>query len=282
MRKSDLVELNHWFQNHQRVLPWRDEITFYRIWISEVMLQQTQVITVIPYFKKFIERFPGLESLAESNVDEVMYYWAGLGYYSRARNIHKSAQILIQQPQIPSSYEELIKLPGIGRYTAGAILSIAFNQAVPILDGNIKRVLSRTEKRKSPYKNEKKMWEISECYLRKAVESGIQPRDFNQAMMELGALLCQSQSARCQACPINNGCKADNDNCVTEFPAPKQRKKWKKIFETRVCLINPQNELLVVKTKEGEWRQGLWDFPENDLFKTNSQTVKTIHSNHVP
>ncbi|MCK4493466.1 MAG: A/G-specific adenine glycosylase, partial [Methylococcales bacterium] len=178
-----------WFERKGRKnLPWQQPINPYRVWVSEIMLQQTQVTTVIPYFQRFMASFPDLKTLAQASMDDVLQHWAGLGYYARARNLHKSAQIIHQQGYFPDNVEGLIKLPGIGLSTAGAISSIAFNHSAAILDGNVRRVLTRfhaiTGWVGTPSVS-KKLWELSDCYT-----PVNQVADYTQAMMDLGAPLC--------------------------------------------------------------------------------------------
>ncbi|MGB1334151.1 MAG: A/G-specific adenine glycosylase, partial [Porticoccaceae bacterium] len=198
-----------WYQHQGRTdLPWQNPITPYRVWISEIMLQQTQVSTVIPYFERFMNSFPTIESLAEAHIDEVLHHWTGLGYYARARNLHKTAQIVAfeMNQQFPDTVEALAALPGIGRSTAGAIRSIGFRKPAAILDGNVKRVLARFAAidgwpGKTAVHNQ--LWDIAEQY-----NPQQHTQEYTQAMMDLGALLCSKKTPQCDACPIATGCKA--------------------------------------------------------------------------
>ena len=192
-----------WYRRHQRTLPWRDNPTPYRVWISEIMLQQTQTRTVLRYYDRFLLRFPDVEALARASEPEVLELWAGLGYYSRARNLHGAAvKIMREHPSFPQEFSAILALPGIGRYTAGAICSIAFNQPYPVVDGNIRRVVTRLTgaAKKIP---ENCFWDLMSSWMPKK-----NPSSFNQAMMELGALACVPLRPRCSRCPVRTFCRA--------------------------------------------------------------------------
>lgn len=252
----------NWFHEHGRKhLPWQKNKTPYRVWLSEIMLQQTQVTTVIPYFEQFIKKFPDLLSLASAKEDEVLHLWAGLGYYSRARNLHRAA-IMVKEKWngiFPSSREELISLPGIGESTAGAILSLAFQQSAPILDGNVKRVLARFHAIRDPINEkeiEKKLWKFATQYTpKKDVAS------YTQAMMDLGATLCTPKNPQCHRCPLKSRCAAKHEGIAEILPL----KKPKKILpiKRRTFLIIQCNEfvLLEKRTSKGIWG-GLFSLPE--------------------
>lgn len=263
-----------WFDQHGRKdLPWQKDINAYRVWISEIMLQQTQVKTVIPYYEKFIHHFPTIQSLAQAEQDDVLHHWSGLGYYSRARNLHKSAQTICQQynGEMPSDPTELEQLPGIGRSTAGAIAAIAFHQHAAILDGNVKRVLARYFAiagwpGKKPVSNQ--LWTLAES---NTPEKRV--ADYTQAIMDLGATLCTRSKPQCTQCPVANGCVALESNRVTEYPG----KKPKKIIPTKttemLIVANDQGEVLLRKRPPtGVWA-GLWSLPEKEslpsTFKFN-------------
>ena len=214
-----------WFDQHGRKdLPWQQNPTPYRVWVSEIMLQQTQVQTVIPYYQRFMQSFPTLETLADAPVDQVLHHWSGLGYYARARNLHKAAQQLHQHnaDEFPQTLDELIALPGIGRSTAGAILSLACGQPQAILDGNVKRVLARYFAVEGwPGKTAvlKELWELSE-----AVTPDQRTAAFNQAMMDMGATLCRRGKPECSRCPLFEDCIACASDRVTDFPAARPRR----------------------------------------------------------
>jgi A/G-specific adenine glycosylase len=212
-----------WYSQNARQLPWRSDISPYRTWVSEIMLQQTQVETVIPYFERFTRRFPDLASLAQASQAEVLQAWEGLGYYSRARNLHKCAQLLCQHYdcQLPAELDALQKLPGIGRYTAGAIASIAFGIPAPALDANIRRVLSRLLELREPagsLAGEKFLWDAAERLL-----SRERPGDHNQALMELGALICKPKAPECPRCPLQSECLAYAHGSQSELPVRKPK-----------------------------------------------------------
>ena len=213
-----------WYQKYGRkTLPWQLEKTPYKVWLSEVMLQQTQVATVIPYFERFMERFPTVTDLANAPLDEVLHLWTGLGYYARARNLHKAAQMVanLHMGVFPETFEEVAALPGVGRSTAGAILSLSLGKHFPILDGNVKRVLARCYAIAGwPGKKdvEKKLWDISE-----QVTPAQGVSQFNQAMMDLGAMVCTRSKPKCELCPVNNICVAYANNSWASYPGKKPK-----------------------------------------------------------
>jgi len=252
-----------WHKNHGRHdLPWKKNMSPYRIWISEMMLQQTQVATVIPYFERFMNKFPVLEDLAKAPLDEVIKLWAGLGYYSRAKYLHQTAQIIVEKynSEFPNMPEELIKLPGIGRSTAGAILAFAFNASAPILDGNVKRIFIRVhglEMTTQAHSTQKELWRLAEYYLPK---NSI--REYTQSLMDLGATLCLRKKPHCDMCPLINYCIAYKNKDTHRLPLPIQRKKLpiKKTFF--LILKNKQGQVLLEKRPPvGIW-SNLWSFPE--------------------
>lgn len=249
-----------WFRRHQRDLPWRGASP-YAVWVSEIMLQQTQVATVIPYFTRFLERFPTLEDLANAPVEEVLKYWAGLGYYARARNLLRAAQIVVARygGQLPDTPEEIETLPGIGRYTAGAILSIAFGKPRPIVDANVIRVLSRVfELRGDPKStaNQTILWSLAEQLVPDEA-----PGDFNQALMELGALVCDSSDPRCEQCPLLKVCSAGNSPDPSALPEIASGKTAINVVHGSVIIQNEVGEVLIIqRPMHGLWG-GLWEFP---------------------
>ncbi len=289
-KKSSLSpSLLGWYRKNARPMPWRETKDPYKIWVSEIMLQQTQVQTVIPYYKKWIKRFPDLASLASAAEGDVMKLWAGLGYYRRARMLHKAAQEMVKQygknAVLPSSAQELIKLPGIGPYTAGAIASIAFDQKAAILDGNVIRILTRIFGLKDDIAKPKtiaKLWEISESLL---PDKNI--GDFNQAMMELGATVCLPQNPRCPECPSNKNCAALASGTPEDFPVKSNREKLEKIKTAAFILKNNGKVLLEKQPAEGRWG-GLWMFPHGKTkqdvarrFKiAEKKSLKTLTVSH--
>lgn len=252
-----------WFDQHGRKnLPWQQQISPYRVWISEIMLQQTQVQTVIPYFNRFIKRFPTIASLAKAHEDEVLHLWTGLGYYARARNLHKTAKIIHQQfkDKFPTDLNTVQSLPGIGRSTAGAILSLSMQISAPILDGNVKRVLTRTHAIQGyPGIAEvaEQLWEIAEIYTpTKRVA------EYNQAMMDIGAIICTRSQPQCQKCPLQKICLAYQHNQISEFPGKKTNKPIPIKSQQLLILCNEAGDVLLEKRpQKGIWG-GLWSLPE--------------------
>lgn len=250
-----------WFDQHGRKdLPWQKRHTPYRVWLSEIMLQQTQVTTVIPYFNAFTEKFPDIASLANAPIDEVLHLWSGLGYYARARNLHKTAQLIAEQGYFPDNIDQLVKLPGIGQSTAGAILSIAFNKRYPILDGNVKRVLSRFKAVSGWPGNSvvnKQLWAISATLTPKT-----RVADYTQAMMDLGATLCTRSKPRCVDCPLTSACLARLTDTVQTLPTPKPNKTLPVKQLILLVLRNADHSILLEKRPPtGIWG-GLWSLPE--------------------
>ena len=254
-----------WFERHGRKdLPWQQDPTPYRVWVSEIMLQQTQVAVVIPYYERFMQRFPDVEPLALASQDDVLAHWAGLGYYSRARNLHKTAQLLTEQYEgiFPETVDAIQALPGIGRSTAGAILSLSQNHSHPILDGNVKRVLARRFAIQGwPGTGGvlKVLWNLSEQLtpLRRAAR-------YNQAMMDLGATLCTRSKPGCGRCPLQADCEAHALGRQSDFPG---RKPKKKLPEKTTCMLlirNTNGEILLEKRPQSGIWAGLWSLPECD------------------
>ncbi|MCS6777051.1 MAG: A/G-specific adenine glycosylase [Chloroherpetonaceae bacterium] len=262
-------QLLAWYRRHKRLLPWRGASP-YGVWISETMLQQTQVDTVIPYYRRFMERFPSLHDLATAPVEEVLQYWAGMGYYARARNLHRAAQMMVahHNGQIPDTLQALRSLPGIGRYTAGAILSIAFNQPYPIVDANVARVLSRVFGIAGNPKsacNTAVLWNLAEQLV--PSES---PGDFNQALMELGALICAPSDPQCARCPLLQDCVAGNSPDPTAFPEVPPSRKTVPVTHCSAVVQNAAGHWLVVqRPPQGLWG-GLWEFPRATMTSTET------------
>ncbi|MWN89635.1 A/G-specific adenine glycosylase [Gilliamella sp. Pra-s65] len=207
----------------RKSLPWQISKSSYHVWLSEVMLQQTQVVTVIPYFNRFIERFPKITDLAQASIDDVLHLWTGLGYYARARNLHKTAQIITEKfnGEFPTQFDNVIALPGIGRSTAGAILSLSQNQHYPILDGNVKRVLTRyfaVQGWPGIKTVENKLWNLSE-----QVTPKIDVAKFNQAMMDIGAMVCTRTKPKCSLCPLHSNCIAHKTESWQQYPTQKPK-----------------------------------------------------------
>ena len=245
-----------WYARHRRVLPWREAPTPYRVWISEIMLQQTQVRTVLPYFERFMKRFPDIRSLAAAPESAVEEQWAGLGYYARARNIRMAAKIITAEygGRFPDSFERLSSLPGIGRYTAGAILSIAFNQSLPVVDGNVRRVICRLDGiRGRPA--ESLLWERAAAWIPKGRAS-----DFNQAVMELGALICTPSDPKCPVCPARILCEAERLGAQRTIPASLPRPETEKIT-LAALLFERRGHILLSSDKALPFIPGKWGLP---------------------
>lgn len=251
-----------WYDKYGRkTLPWQQEKTPYKVWLSEVMLQQTQVATVIPYFERFMARFPTVTHLAHAPQDEVLHLWTGLGYYARARNLHKAAQKIATEHGgvFPETFEEVAALPGIGRSTAGAVLSLASGKHFPILDGNVKRVLARCYAVSGwPGKKEveKRLWEISE-----QVTPAQGVSQFNQAMMDLGALVCTRSKPKCALCPLNNGCIAYAHENWASYPGKKPKVTLPQRTGYMLMMQEGNDVFLAQRPAVGLWG-GLFCFPQ--------------------
>ncbi len=295
-----------WFRTHARNLPWRTDRTPYRVWLSEMMLQQTQVETVIPYFERFLARFPTIDDLAAAPIGAVLKLWEGLGYYARARNLHQAAQVIVneRQGEWPRTVEGLMALPGIGRYTAGAIASLAFDVAAPVLDGNVIRVLCRVfaiERDPKEAKVREELWQLAERLLphppapsseiKKRFQergnapsplpktsfqfseeaagagavptvSGVRPTagEFNEALMELGALICTPRNPKCNVCPLAKHCAAKKHNLQDHLPIKTKRKPLPH-FDVTAAVIRKKGRLLIAQRPFGGRLGGLWEFP---------------------
>ncbi|MER2565786.1 MAG: A/G-specific adenine glycosylase [Myxococcaceae bacterium] len=259
-RKALKAALLGWFDHNKRDLPWRHTKDPYAIWISEVMLQQTQVDRVIPYYQRFLETFPTVKALAAAEVSDVLSVWRGLGYYSRARNLHAAAIELSSRfkGKLPSTVEELRSLPGFGRYTAGAVASIAFDQAAPLVDGNVARVLSRLfelEGAPGEKTREAMLWSLAELLV-----EGERPGDFNQSLMELGATVCTPSSPTCLLCPVQSHCRALAAGRVDELPPPRKLPPRKRL-ELAVALSHRDGNVLLARRAEKGLFGGLWEMP---------------------
>ncbi|MGB5170038.1 A/G-specific adenine glycosylase [Eudoraea sp.] len=250
-----------WYSENKRLLPWRNTIAPYNIWLSEIMLQQTRVAQGIPYYERFIKRFPTVFELAKADEQEVLKLWQGLGYYSRARNLHWTAKYVVDHlnGQFPNTYEELLKLKGIGDYTASAIASISFNRLEPVVDGNVYRVISRFKGLDMPI-NDPKANKYYKLFARDLM-SKTDIRNYNQGIMEFGALHCTPQKPKCSSCPLQTSCIAFQTNKVSEYPIKiKKGKTLKRYFNYFVVLDQAGNTLLVQRTNKDIW-QYLYEFP---------------------
>ena len=259
-KKQIQAKLLQWFKKNKRDLPWRKTRDPYAIWVSEIMLQQTQVATVIPYYKKFLKSFPTVRYLAKSDFSKVLKIWEGLGYYARARNLHRSSQTVLNHfhGKIPDTLKGLLSLYGIGRSTAGAILSFAFHKEAPILDGNAKRVLSRLfalSGNPGENKTEKILWKISESLIPRGHSN-----PFNQALMDLGSMLCTPKDPLCLRCPLRDLCKGRASGEPERFPTKRIKKKIPGI-EAIAAVIQQNGKVLLKQRPAKGLLGGLWDFP---------------------
>jgi A/G-specific adenine glycosylase len=264
-----------WFDRHGRKdLPWQQGKTPYKVWISEIMLQQTQVATVIPYFTRFMARFPSVQALADAPTDDVMHYWSGLGYYARARNLHRAAQQIRDRYNgvFPETFDEVQALPGIGRSTAGAVLSLACSQHHAILDGNVKRVLARffmVEGWPGTTSVADALWHKAE-----QLTPATRTADYNQAMMDLGATLCTRSKPQCSRCPVQNGCGARETGRQHEFPGRKPKKAMPVKQTAMLMMLNAQQEVLLERRPPSGIWGGLLGFPELSLKQSGKSWCK--------
>lgn len=265
-----------WFERHgRRDLPWQDNPTPYRVWVSEIMLQQTRVAAVIPYYRRFLACFPDGSTLAKADLDEVLHLWSGLGYYARARNLHKAAQQIESQHKgvFPADFAELAALPGIGRSTAGAILALSKGQRHTILDGNVKRVLARFHAVDGwPGKTavSKQLWKIAERYT-----PGKRIARYTQAMMDLGATVCTRSQPQCDRCPLSKDCAAHCTARETDYPMPKPRRELPVRDTIMLLACNQEGQVLLERRPPtGIWG-GLWSFPELEHQDQINQWCRT-------
>jgi len=276
MRNDFAARVLAWYDEHGRKdLPWQQDRNAYRVWISEIMLQQTQVQTVIPYFHRFLQRFPDVISLANAGIDDVLQYWSGLGYYARARNLHRAAMIIRDDHsgEFPCTFEDVIALPGIGRSTAGAILSLALGQRHPILDGNVKRVLARhaaIEGWPGLTSVATRLWELADA---------LTPDDrvdaYTQAMMDLGATVCTRSRPACAECPVDQDCQAMSGGDMERFPGRKPRRHRPLRSTTMVLAVADGAVYLERRPASGIWG-GLWSLPEvSDVDDWCSERLNT-------
>ncbi len=256
--QNDLVQ---WFQEEQRNLPWRKDNDAYRVWVSEVMLQQTRVDTVIPYYNRFLEKFPTIESFADADEESILKIWEGLGYYSRVRNLHTAVKEVVAKygGKVPDTKEEISKLKGVGPYTAGAVLSIAYGKPVPAVDGNVMRVLSRLLLLTD---------DIAKPASRKIFEEAVEelmyhdhPSHFNQALMELGALICTPSSPACLLCPVREHCQAFAKGVQEQLPVKTRKKSTRHEDIVAVVLKDEEGKILINKRPGKGLLANLWEFP---------------------
>jgi A/G-specific adenine glycosylase len=293
VRRAFHRDLLRWYRRHHRKLPWRATRDPYRIWVSEIMLQQTRVETVRPYYARWLKAFPTVHALARAKDDRVLKLWEGLGYYSRARNLHLAAKLVVGRARspnapksgqkrtagaaVPTTAAELLKLPGIGRYTAGAIASIAFDERVPLVDGNVARVFARIfaiqANVKSP-RTLKSLWDLAENLL-----PDTSAGDFNQALMELGALVCTPANPSCNVCPIRHVCLARARGLVDQLPDRGDKPQTARIV-TRTAFARRNGRILLQRRPERGSLANLWELPEADAqeFRVGRQLCEVRHT----
>jgi A/G-specific adenine glycosylase len=260
MESSIAIAILDWYTKNARPLPWRGRSSPYAVWVSEIMLQQTRVETVIPYYIRWMERFPDPLSLANATEEEVLRYWEGLGYYARARNLYRAARLLQEQFQgaLPQNIKALRKLPGIGDYTAAAIASIAFEQDEPTLDGNIRRVLARLTAHRLPLRTSQSDRELLQ-FARFHLPSG-KAGAYNQALMDLGAMICTARQPRCDLCPLFAHCKTFQTGLQSEIPVKKAKNNLPHVLVTAAVIIQNGKYLIAQRPREG-LLGGMWEFP---------------------
>ena len=258
-RKFQELLLN-WYSHNKRKLPWRVSLDPYHIWISEIMLQQTQVQTVLPYYERFLKRFPNLEALAAAPESEVLALWAGLGYYSRARSLHRAARMIVQEydGRFPILMDDILALPGVGRYTAGAVLSIALNQEQPVVDGNVRRVMSRLHAIDGDAP-ESFFWNQASSWIPEGRAS-----DFNQAVMELGALVCTPSKPLCRVCPVTSLCQASRLGIQDRIPVPRSPRATESI-RLVMLILQQRDRILLSRHRKAEYLPGEWGLPTEIL-----------------
>ena len=256
-----MTPLLGWYDKHKRILPWREDQNPYRVWVSEIMLQQTRVESVKPYFDRFMKELPTIADLAEAEEERLLKLWEGLGYYNRVRNMQKAAIVIMNEyeGQFPEDYDLLLQLPGVGSYTAGAVASISFGKHVPAVDGNVLRILSRLMLYEQDVLSQRAKNEAREVLL--PLMPGKRSGDFNQALMELGATVCVPNGApRCEACPWSDMCRAREKGCWQEYPK-KASKKPRKIEKRTVFIIGDSEKLLLHKRPGKGLLAGLYELP---------------------
>jgi A/G-specific adenine glycosylase len=273
--------LIHWYSNNKRNLPWRETKNPYYIWLSEIILQQTQVKQGLPYYDAFVSNFPTVFDLANANEEDVLKLWQGLGYYSRARNLHASAKYVATELKgvFPNNYKDLLKLKGVGDYTASAIASICFDEVAAVVDGNVYRVLSRYFGISTPINSSKGQKEFKA--LAQELIDKKNPADFNQGIMEFGATQCKPKNPECNICPFSNGCIAFNENKISDLPVKiKSAKAKKKYFNFLVFISEDEHTILQKREGKGIW-QNLYQFPlvETEM-EVDANSFKKCLKNH--
>ena len=263
--------MESWFAKHQRSLAWRATYDPYHVWVSEVMAQQTRMEVVVAYFDRFIARFPSIASLAKATEDDVVTLWSGLGYYRRARMLHEGAIDVMKRfgGSLPRSVEELMSIPGVGRYTAGAIASIAFDERAPIVDGNVARVLARLYGEEDPWRHAERL--VNACK---------SPRHFNQGLMEIGALICTPRNARCGECPLRSKCVARATDRVEELPAKKNKAATREMH-VDLYLITDRKGRILMRRERGRLMNALFHLPHGDISLLTGKPLKVRNAKSI-
>lgn len=293
---SSISRLLRWFyENGRHSLPWRQNRSLYRVWVSEIMLQQTQVKTVLDYYSRFLSAFPDVNALAEAEEETVLRQWEGLGYYRRARQLHAAAKVIVarEDSSFPETFAEVLALPGIGRYTAGAILSFAQDQRLPILEANTQRLFARLNALEVPTGSgsaQKILWKTAEDFISEET-SHESPCAINTALMDLGSLLCTPQNPQCDRCPFQQECEALRQNRVSQIPVASVKTAYESRTEAAVLITrsvsgssepkegifskSEKEEVLLLRYVKGEWWAGLWDFPRTQIFSDKPESEIT-------
>ena len=276
IRQEFQEALLQWFEVNKRTLPWRERKDWYGVFLSEFLLQQTQVTQALPYFQKLIRTYPTVEALASASEDELLRHWAGLGYYSRARNLRKAAKVIVERfsGRFPQNYAEALSLPGIGPYTASAILSIAFNQPLPVVDGNVIRVITRVFNIGEDVRQTKTQKQIREIAAQLLPNQT--PGRFNEAMMELGALTCQPTSPLCEQCPLQKWCLADRQGSVLKIPFKSPPAPKKHFYQFVLLFVATDGRLLTVKRPRNGLLASMWEFPTLETTPEELNTPEPI------
>ncbi len=270
--------LLRWYRRNRRRLPWRGTHDPYRVWVSEVMLQQTRVPVVLEYYRRFLDRFPTVHALARAPVGEVLRAWAGLGYYHRARNLHRAAREIVCEHggRFPSEFRAATRLPGVGRYTTRAVLSIAYGAPLAVTDGNVARVLARLDAARSRIESAAGVRKLEQ----RADEllAPIAPGDWNQAMMELGATVCTPRAPRCPACPVARWCRARALGIAESFPAPRPKRRPIRLRIAAAVLLDPKRRTLLVRSGNGMGAlfSGMWHFPAVEVRHSPERTQREL------
>lgn len=277
---SDLARLRRlaskWYVENGRELPWRQTTDPYEIWVSEIMLQQTQVATVIPYYQRFLQSFPDVHSLAVASLDDIYRHWSGLGYYRRAKQMHQAAKVVLLEHKgvFPAEYHSLMTLPGIGRYTAGAVLSFSRDQRQPIVEANTQRLYSRLLHLKletSSKQGQSHLWTFAELVLPKRTGSG----KLNQALMEIGSQICLPKNPLCRLCPLKALCPTFASSSQAAIPVPKRRKTYTELRETALVIHDSKGRILMRRCAPEERWAGLWDFPRFDVTQCSTSATES-------